>query len=164
MMRANLVRSGVGLLVFLAVTACKPSAVPATNAEDANPTSKTGPQATGDDGAAAPAPTPAADKRPPGPPVDDVDELPELEGKSPDEVVGRLGPFDATKNFVMADCCHEFEIELYNTYPPGEGHDEVAIRRLDWAFDGYAVSVWFHKPEGEWVALDTCRYGDNVEF
>ncbi len=64
----------------------------------------------------------------------------------------------------MGECCSEFEIELYNTYPPNSGHEAVVIRRWDWDFEGYAVTVWFHLDGGAWVVLDTSRYSDDVEF
>ena len=142
--------------------ACTPRESPPANVADARAVAPpAGPASEGDTSTGGQAPSA---KKPPGPPADSVDELPELEGRSPDEVVARLGPFDSSKDFEMGDCCHEFEIELYNTYPPGKGHDGVEIRRLDWEFEGYRVSVWFHRPDGDWVALDTCRYADGVDF
>ncbi len=64
----------------------------------------------------------------------------------------------------MADCCHEFTIELYNTYPPDEGHDAVEIHEWTWRYWGYSLTVWSHEIEGDWRVLDTIRYDDGVEF
>ncbi|MCA9639014.1 MAG: hypothetical protein KC420_23460, partial [Myxococcales bacterium] len=112
--------------------------------------------APGDGDVAAPAP--------PGPPVDDVDELPELHGKTEADVAARFGEPTSRRSFTMSECCTEFQVELLNTYKPKSGHDDVEIHEWTWAFDGYALTVWFHRQGDAWVALDTCRYSDDVEF
>jgi hypothetical protein len=101
---------------------------------------------------------------PPGRPDGGVDELHEWEGRSEAEVRTRFGPTTRAKTFVMGDCCHEFEIELYNTYPPGKGHDAVEIQQLTWVYSGYSLTVWLHQVDGAWQVLETCRYSDDVEF
>lgn len=122
------------------------------------------------DGASPPAspdqaPPPAAARpREPGPPAGGVDELRRLEGRSEAEVLAELGSPSARRTFAMADCCHEFEIELYNTYPPGKGHDAVEIHEWTWRYDGYALTVWLHDPGSGWQVLETSRYADDVEF
>ncbi len=105
-----------------------------------------------------------ASAKPPGPPVDDVDKLPHLRGRSEAQVTEELGPPTSTGEQRMGECCSEFEVELYNTYPPNAGHDAVVIRRWDWDYEGYAVTVWFHLDGDGWVVLDTSRYSDDVEF
>ncbi len=107
----------------------------------------------------------AAVRRTPGPPARGVDELRYLEGEREDEVREALGPPASESKFTMAQCCSEFEIELYNTYPPDDGkHAKVRIRQLDWDYEGYRVTLWLHQRDGEWVVLETSRYSDNVEF
>ena len=117
----------------------------------------------GDDGEAKP---PADAPKEPGPPAGrgGTDELSELEGKTEAQLVERFGKPTHERAFAMADCCHEFEIELYNTYPPGKGHDGVQIHEWTWDYDGYKLTVWTHKPAADWVVLDTIRYADDVEF
>ncbi|MFT4974371.1 MAG: hypothetical protein ACI8S6_000253 [Myxococcota bacterium] len=102
----------------------------------------------------------------PGPPVDSVDELRELEGVTAEQIAQRFGPPSEEHSFMMAECCHEFEIELYNTYPPGTPESATTqIRQLTYKYDGYAMTLWLHAPSGGgWVVLETSRYGDNVEF
>jgi len=79
--------------------------------------------------------------------------------------MGTLGEPTSRGEFLMSECCSEFEIELYNTYRPEDPNNvNIRIRQLDWAYDGYRVTVWFHQPAGEWVALETSRYSDNIEF
>ncbi len=75
-----------------------------------------------------------------------------------------LGPPTSKRELRMGDCCSEFEIELYNTYPPNAGHEAVVIQQWTWAYDGYAVTLWFHSVEGMWTVLETSRYSDDVEF
>jgi hypothetical protein len=105
------------------------------------------------------------DRREPGPPQGGVDELRALEGKPLDDVRTELGPPHSEREFAMRDCCHEFEIELYNTYPPDEpAHAEVKIRECTWKYDGYSVTAWSHFVGDLWIVLDTSRYADGVEF
>jgi hypothetical protein len=79
-------------------------------------------------------------------------------------VIEELGPPTSKRELRMGDCCTEFEIELYNTYPPNAGHEAVVIQQWTWAYDGYAVTLWFHPVEGTWTVLETSRYSDDVEF
>ena len=61
--------------------------------------------------AAAPVPAnpaPAAKPAPPGPPEGGVDDLPELEGKTEDELLARLGEPSSRRTFEMSECCSEF--------------------------------------------------------
>ena len=104
---------------------------------------------------------------PPGPPAggSGADELGYLEGDTQAQVIESLGEPAGRGEFAMSECCSEFEVELHNTYRPGDPNNvNVRIRQLDWAYDGYRVTVWFHQPAGEWVALETSRYSDGIEF
>ncbi|MEZ4383816.1 MAG: hypothetical protein R3A79_20960 [Nannocystaceae bacterium] len=100
----------------------------------------------------------------PGPPASGVDELPALHGETEAELLARFGAPTSRRTFTMAECCTEFEIELYNTYRPNEGHDAVEIHEWTWAYTGYALTVWFHRQGDAWLALDTSIYDDGVEF
>ena len=40
----------------------------------------------------------------------------------------------------------------------------MEIHEWTWAYEGYALTIWLHTPEGAWVSLDSCLYGDDVEF
>lgn len=114
---------------------------------------------------AAATPAPAAPEvyvpeAPPGAP----DELPELHGKTDAQILAHLGPPTRKEAFTMGECCSEYDIELYNTYPPQMGHDAVPIERWTWVYSGFTVALWFHKVEGTWTVLDTVRYGEGTEF
>ncbi len=126
---------------------------------DAKPGAQTKPRTKADS-------SPTAEPEEPGPPAarGGTDELHELEGMTEAQLLARFGKPDHERAFEMADCCHEFEIELYNTYPPDKGHDHVQIHEWTWDYDGYKLTVWTHESGDEWVALDTIRYADGVEF
>jgi len=88
-----------------------------------------------------------------------------VHGMTESDVVGSLGQPDDSRDFTMAECCHEFEIELYNTYPPVDGtHDDVEIHERHWKFDDHILTVWFHEVEGEWTALDAHLWHKDTEF
>lgn len=148
----------VAILVILVVGACSKSGPPDADAPRSDP-----PPAL-DPGPASDNPLPPSEPGPPRRPGG-TDELKHLEGKGEDALKAELGEPTGTREFVMRDCCHEFEIELYNTYPPDDPKNaDVQIRQWTWTYDGYAVTVWLHQVEGKWVALDTIRYADDVEF
>jgi hypothetical protein len=103
--------------------------------------------------------------KPPGPPADGrPDELHRLEGQPEAALLAELGDPTSKREFSMGECCNEFEIELYNTYPPDAGHERVRIRQWDWDYDGYTLTVWLHERDSAWQVLETSRYGDDVEF
>ncbi|MBV1860120.1 MAG: hypothetical protein KUG77_17030 [Nannocystaceae bacterium] len=95
---------------------------------------------------------------------DGIDALSQLEGETEPDLIALYGEPNAKKTFKMADCCHEFEIELYNTYPPGEGHDAVEIHQLTWHDGNNLLTVWAHRPKSDWVILDTLCYLEGDEF
>ncbi len=95
---------------------------------------------------------------------DDIDALEQLEGKTEAQVIEMYGEPRARRDFAMADCCHEFEIELYNTYPPGKGHDAVAIHELTWHDGPNRLTVWAHQVKSEWLILDTLCYAEGDQF
>lgn len=113
----------------------------------------------------APSDKPSQAAKPPGPPPAGApDELHRLEGQPEPAVLAEFGEPTSKREFSMGECCSEFEIELYNTYPPDAGHDGVRIRQWNWDYDGYTLTVWLHARDGVWQVLETSRYTDDVEF
>jgi hypothetical protein len=148
--------------VALSLAACTKAAPPDSDGS-AQPGSDR--VVTIDDGADRPASETSGPRQEPGPPVDGVDELKSLEGLTEAQLVAELGEPNSKREFPMKECCTEFQIELYNTYPPDEpAHADVMIREWTWSYDGYAVTVWLHRVDETWVVLDTSRYSDDVEF
>ena len=166
---------GLGLGLALALlTACHAS----TSDGSGSPTAKSGKGADAPSEADAPADSAApADSsetpetpetpptpKPPGPPERGADELHQLEGLAESVLIGEFGEPTRESEFTMSECCDEFDIELRNTYPQHAGHDDVVIRRRDWDYDGYTLTVWLHEVDGAWKVLETIRYRDDVEF
>lgn len=118
------------------------------------------------DSAAADPPTPAKSSATAAAPKchDGIDALTELEGKTEAQVIALYGEPRAQRSFAMADCCLEFEIELYNTYPPGKGHDAVEIHELTWHDGSNRLTAWAHQSTSDWVVLDTLCYEEGTQF
>jgi hypothetical protein len=153
-MMGPMLRWPTPLLLFVA---CTKTASPDADAGSSPPATT----------ASAPAQATAAARDDPGPPAGEggADELHALEGRGEAELVAELGAPDREHEFVMRDCCTEFQIELYNTYPPGVAeHAEVPIREWTWQYDGYALTVWLHRLGDVWTVLETSRYSDDTEF
>ena len=111
-----------------------------------------------------PAPAPAPKLHVPPAPTGAPDELPELHGQTDAQILKHMGPPASKEALTMGDCCNEYDVELLNTYPPGQGHDAVEIERWTWIYDGYVVALWFHQVDGTWTVLDTVRYGEGTQF
>lgn len=107
---------------------------------------------------------PAPSNGPGPPPTDRPDELHRLEGQPGSALLAEFGEPTSKREFSMGECCDEFEIELYNTYPPDAGHEAVRIRQWDWDYDGYTLTAWLHERDGVWQVLETSRYSDEVKF
>lgn len=98
-------------------------------------------------------------------PHDPVENVPAFHGKTDVSIFAQLGNPDNEFQFTMDDPLPEFRIELYNTYPPNAPNNvQVEIRECTWRYSTYRLTVWFHKPDGKWIALDTCRYRNGIEF
>jgi hypothetical protein len=94
-----------------------------------------------------------------------VEKLHHLHGQTPETVVAELGEPNTRHEFAMADCCDEFRIELFNVYPPTDPRTaQVRIKEFQWHHRRYHIAVWFHQVNGEWVAVDTCRWKEGIAF
>jgi hypothetical protein len=97
--------------------------------------------------------------------ADDTGGIFALHGLTEAEMKDSFGPADKSRDFVMGDCCHEFEIELYNTYPPDEPeHADVQIRERSWHIGDHILTAWFHQEDDEWVVLNTHLWHKHTEF
>ena len=96
---------------------------------------------------------------------DVVQKVARLHGKSFAAVLKELGRPDYEDEFPMSQAYGEFRVELYNYYPREvPGNADVHIKELHWDYRRYHIAVWFHKVDGEWRVLDTCRWQEGVEF
>ena len=162
-------RIGV-VMVLAAAIACHTSSSDVLESKPSQPAEDPAEEPAEDPGASAPTPELAdeagSDAKEPGPPQNEVgaDELHRLEGEPESALLAELGQPTRKREFTMSECCTEFSIELYNTYPPDAGHEAVPIHEWTWDYEGYALTVWLHQHEGEWQVLETSRYSDDVEF
>jgi len=94
-----------------------------------------------------------------------VEKVAALHGQTDHNVLDQLGSPANEHTFTMDEALGEFRIELYNTYPPDSPDNKyVEIREFTWEYPRHRLTVWFHKPNETWVALDTCRYRNGIAF
>ena len=94
-----------------------------------------------------------------------MEKVAKLHGLTDAAVEKRIGAPAHEYIFTMDEPLGEFQIELYNTYPPDfPNNPNVEIRECTWEYPRHRLTIWFHKPEGEWVVLDTCRYRNGIVF
>ena len=94
-----------------------------------------------------------------------VEKVAALHGQTDVSVLNRLGTPSHEYMFTMDKPLGEFQIELYNTYPPNSpDNGNVEIRECTWEYSRHRLTVWFHKPDEKWIALDTCRYRNGIVF
>ena len=94
-----------------------------------------------------------------------VEKVVALHGQTDIAVMERLGTPTHEYTFTMDEPLGEFQIELYNTYPPNSpGNSDVEIRECTWEYSRHRLTIWFHKPDGKWVAMDSCRYRNGIVF
>ena len=101
----------------------------------------------------------------PSPPS--VSGLPQYLGKTEQYVIGAIGQPERNEQFNMPSqgTLDEFRIQLHNTYPPNSPTNaNVLIRELTWIDGEYFITVWFHKPKGKWIVIDTCKWHRDVRF
>jgi len=91
--------------------------------------------------------------------------VPAIHGQTDTAVIQKRGEPSWESRFTMDDPLGEFQIELYNVYPPNSPkNSSIQIRECTWQYPRHRLTVWFHKPRSTWIALDTCKYGNNVQF
>jgi hypothetical protein len=94
-----------------------------------------------------------------------VGKIEALHGATEERVFSELGEPNQTYEFSIEDPVPEFRIELLNTYPPGHARSRgVRILEWQWRYREFSFAVWFHKSDGRWVVLDTCRWKKGVVF
>ena len=96
-----------------------------------------------------------------------VSKVPRFHGKTIDSVLEELEEPDRIYDFTMPTQgeLDEFRIELHNTYPPNNpANASIKIKELTWRDGEYRLTVWFHRKNGKWIALDTCQYHDSIAF
>ena len=94
-----------------------------------------------------------------------VEKIPSLHGQTYASLMKQLGNPSFEYSFTMDKRLSEFQIELHNTYPPeSPNNPTVEIRECTWEYSRHRLTVWFHKMNGKWLALNTSRYKNDVVF
>lgn len=94
-----------------------------------------------------------------------ADKITALHGLIEEEVLLALGQPNQAGEFPIEKAVGEFRIELLNTYPPWHLRSwGVRIREWQWKYREFSIAVWFHRVNGRWVVLDTCRWKKGVVF
>jgi hypothetical protein len=96
---------------------------------------------------------------------DTVERLTYLHGVDEARLLAELGDPDSRTSFRMDECCSEFRISLYNTYPPEHpGRSSVVIHELIWEHLNHSKVAWLHKQGDKWVVLDGLRFKAGTVF
>ncbi|HVX83500.1 MAG TPA: hypothetical protein VH253_01660 [Phycisphaerae bacterium] len=94
-----------------------------------------------------------------------VTSLPEYDGQTRTAVEAILGRPGRTDTFPMSQAVGEFRVPLLNTYPRSNPANAKVMIEESWWDDGdYWITLWFHRVNGQWVVLDSCRWRKDVEF
>ena len=88
-----------------------------------------------------------------------------LHGAHQDRVLAEIGKPNRTWEYPVDDAAGEFRIELRNTYPFRDPRNRD-VRILEWQWDcpEFSFAVWFHRVDGRWIVLDTCRWSKDTQF
>ena len=86
-------------------------------------------------------------------------------GQAEDSLISELGAPNHEFAFTMDECVGELRVILFNTYSPEmPGLAQIEIRELTWNLPNNKFTAWLHRPNGEWVILDTFRYETEAVF
>jgi hypothetical protein len=88
-----------------------------------------------------------------------------LIGRSLEDVVGQHGPADNELSFTAAEIGGEFQSHLLNHYPLSHrANRTVQFKELWWKRKNKTLTVWFHKKQDRWEALEAVEWTPNVSF
>jgi hypothetical protein len=89
----------------------------------------------------------------------------ELKGLSQARVLERFGPPKERESYRAGDRGGEFYVAIESAYPSKvSANRDVPIEEWTWTSGECILTVWFHRPSGEWVALDDIYRNEEVAF
>jgi len=89
----------------------------------------------------------------------------ELKGLSQAKVLERFGPPKERDSYRAGDRGGEFYVAIESAYPSKvPANRDVAIEEWTWTSGECILTVWFHKPSGDWIALDDVYRNEDVAF
>jgi hypothetical protein len=88
-----------------------------------------------------------------------------LEGSTPEGLESRFGPPSTREPFRAIERQGEFYAPIENLYPSTDpkNHD-VPIEEYTWKSGPCTLTVWFHRPRGEWRAIDDVYWHEQIDF
>jgi hypothetical protein len=88
-----------------------------------------------------------------------------LDGKTAKELEVTLGEPTRKSSFRMSEKQDEFHITLQNHYPLKKRQNaKIEIQEWTWEVRDCRLTVWLHKPDADWLALENLRYNAETEF
>ena len=88
-----------------------------------------------------------------------------LAGKSLAEVLTAYGEPDSSTAFELAEAyLSEFQAPLMNLLQDVGREGSYPIQEVTWSMDDCRLTVWAHKPSGDWSVYEAYYYSKEVEF
>jgi hypothetical protein len=89
----------------------------------------------------------------------------ELDGLTQSQVLARFGAPALQESFRVQDRQGEFYVGIANTYPTTDPKNrEVPLEEWTWTSGECILTVWFHRPNGIWLALDDVYWHKDTAF
>lgn len=88
-----------------------------------------------------------------------------LEGSTPEQLESRSGLPATRESFRAGERQGEFYAPIENLYPSIEpkNHD-VPLEEWTWKSDRCTLTVWFHRPQGAWLARPDIYWHEDIDF
>lgn len=94
-----------------------------------------------------------------------TESLDELHGRTATQLIEDFGVPDFEDEYKIGDAVGEMRRPLLNHYPVSNPENKnVPIRELWWKDGDYTISVWFHRVNKKWVALDSLKWHKSIQF
>lgn len=88
-----------------------------------------------------------------------------LKGLTQEQVQKRFGPPTERETFRVEERGGEFYATVQSAYPTMDRKNwDVPIQEWTWTSGECILTVWFHRPGGEWIALDDIYRNERVAF
>ncbi|HWO09679.1 MAG TPA: hypothetical protein VNN80_09380 [Polyangiaceae bacterium] len=89
----------------------------------------------------------------------------DLKGLTQERVLERFGPPKERASYRAGDRGGEFYGAIEHAYPSTvPANRDVPIEEWTWTSGECILTVWFHKPSGEWIVLDDVYRNEEVAF
>lgn len=91
--------------------------------------------------------------------------LTKYHGQSKSAMLQLLGEPANEWELTSADVAGEFQIEIWNTYPPDDPVAfQVPLHGATWHDGDDRITLWYHTVDNEWVVFESCRWHKDIVF